>query len=61
MVDPRTLVLFGASRDLTRGMVMPTMFNVRRQGLLSRECRVIGYTPAPSRSLGSPSPVTPRH
>ncbi len=43
MVEPCTLVLFGASGDLTERMVMPAIFGLMRRGLLSPECRVIGY------------------
>ena len=38
-----TLVLFGASGDLTKRMVMPAIFRLARRGLLSPEFRVIGY------------------
>ena len=38
-----TIVLFGASGDLTKRMVMPAFFRLARRGLLSREFRLIGY------------------
>ena len=38
-----TLVLFGASGDLTKRMVMPAIFRLARRGLLSPGFRVIGY------------------
>lgn len=38
-----TLVLFGASGDLTRRMVMPVIFRLARRGLLSPQFHVIGY------------------
>ena len=47
MVDPCTLVLFGASGDLTQRMVMPAIAGLMRRGLLSPECRVIGYARSP--------------
>jgi glucose-6-phosphate 1-dehydrogenase len=47
MMDPCTLVLFGASGDLTQRMVMPAIFNLVRRGLLSPACRVIGYARSP--------------
>lgn len=47
MVDPCTLVLFGASGDLTQRMVMPAIVRLMRRGLLSPECRVIGYARSP--------------
>jgi glucose-6-phosphate 1-dehydrogenase len=47
MVDPCTLILFGASGDLTQRMVMPAIAGLMRRGLLSPECRVIGYARTP--------------
>ena len=41
-MDPCTIVLFGASGDLTQRMVMPAIFRLVRRGLLSPECSVIG-------------------
>jgi glucose-6-phosphate 1-dehydrogenase len=41
--EPCTLVLFGASGDLTKRMVMPAIFRLARRGLLSSEFRLIGY------------------
>ena len=38
-----TLVLFGASGDLTRRMVMPAIFRLARRGLLPPEFQLIGY------------------
>ena len=38
-----TLILFGASGDLTKRMVMPAIFRLARRGLLSPEFRLIGY------------------
>jgi len=43
VMDPCTLVLFGASGDLTQRMVMPAIFRLARRGLLSPEFRLIGY------------------
>lgn len=42
-MEPCTLVLFGASGDLTQRMVMPAIFRLARRGLLSPEFRLIGY------------------
>ena len=42
LAEPCTIVLFGASGDLTQRMVMPAIFRLMRRGLLSPECRVIG-------------------
>jgi glucose-6-phosphate 1-dehydrogenase len=41
--EPCTLVLFGASGDLTQRMVMPAIFRLARRGALSPEFRLIGY------------------
>ena len=38
-----TLVVFGASGDLTKRLVMPAIFRLARRGLLAPEFRVIGY------------------
>lgn len=38
-----TLVLFGASGDLTQRMVMPSIFRLARRGLLPSDFHVIGY------------------
>ncbi len=42
--EPCTLVLFGASGDLTQRMVMPAIFRLARRGVLSPEFRLIGYS-----------------
>ena len=42
-MEPCTIVLFGASGDLTRRMVMPAIFRLWRRGLLSPDFRLIGY------------------
>ena len=47
MVDPCTLVLFGASGDLAQRMVMPAIVRLIQRGLLSPACRVIGYARSP--------------
>ena len=41
-MEPCTIVLFGASGDLTQRMVVPAIFRLMRRGLLSPECRVVG-------------------
>ena len=43
VMEACTLVLFGASGDLTQRMVMPAIFRLARRGLLSPEFHVIGY------------------
>ena len=41
--EPWMLVLFGASGDLTKRIVMPAIFRLARRGPLSPELRVIGF------------------
>ncbi len=43
VMEPCTLVLFGASSDLAQRMVVPAIFRLARRGLLSPEFRLIGY------------------
>ena len=43
VMESCTLILFGASGDLTQRMVMPAIFRLARRGFLSPEFRVIGY------------------
>ncbi|HEY5870659.1 MAG TPA: hypothetical protein VI542_34685 [Candidatus Tectomicrobia bacterium] len=43
VMEPCTLVLFGASGDLAQRMVVPAIFRLARRGLLSPEFRLIGY------------------
>jgi glucose-6-phosphate 1-dehydrogenase len=43
VMESCTIVLFGASGDLTQRMVMPAIFRLARRGLLSPEFRLIGY------------------
>ncbi len=42
-VDSCTLVLFGASGDLTQRLVMPALFRLAKRRLLSPKFRLIGY------------------
>ncbi len=41
--EPFTLVLFGASGDLTQRMIMPAIFRLAQRGLLSPDFRLVGY------------------
>ena len=41
VMEPCTLVLFGASGDLVQRMVVPAIFLLARRGLLSPEVRLI--------------------
>src|SRR5690348_2197584 len=40
--DPCVLVVFGASGDLTRRLLMPSLYNLACDGLLSPRCAVAG-------------------
>ena len=40
--DPCTIVIFGASGDLTRRKLLPALYNLRRYGLLPRDVAIIG-------------------
>ena len=42
-----TIVLFGASGDLTKRLVMPAIFRLARRGLLAGDFRLIGYARTP--------------
>ncbi len=39
---PCTLVIFGATGDLTKRLVMPAIYNLARTGLLSRNFAIVG-------------------
>ena len=41
--DSCLLVIFGASGDLTKRMVLPAIFRLARRGLLAPDFRLIGY------------------
>jgi len=43
VAEPVTMVLFGASGDLTQRMIMPAIFHLAQRGLLSPKFRLIGY------------------
>ncbi len=43
MPDPFTLVIFGASGDLTRRKLIPAVYGLFRDGLLPDEFSLIGY------------------
>jgi glucose-6-phosphate 1-dehydrogenase len=40
---PQAIVIFGASGDLTRRKVLPALYNLAREGLLSEPYAVVGY------------------
>ncbi len=41
--DPTTMVIFGASGDLTRRKLIPAVFRLHEQGFLGDEFRILGY------------------
>lgn len=41
--DPQTIVIFGASGDLTRRKAMPALYNLYREGLLPRDFAIVGF------------------
>jgi len=45
--DPCVMVIFGASGDLTRRKLIPALYNLASQGLLSREFAVVGVARNP--------------
>ena len=45
--DPCTMVIFGASGDLTRRKLIPALYNLAKNDLLSREFAVIGVSRSP--------------
>ncbi len=42
MAAPLTVVIFGASGDLTARKLVPALFNLARKGRLPAECRILG-------------------
>ena len=40
--DPCTIVIFGASGDLTRRKLLPALYNLRRYGLLPKDFAIVG-------------------
>ena len=47
VADPCTMVIFGASGDLTRRKLIPALYNLAKNDLLSREFAVIGVARTP--------------
>jgi glucose-6-phosphate 1-dehydrogenase len=41
--DPCVMVIFGASGDLTKRKLIPSLYNLAKDGLLAREFALIGY------------------
>ncbi|MCA1844177.1 MAG: glucose-6-phosphate dehydrogenase, partial [Actinobacteria bacterium] len=44
---PQTIVVFGASGDLSRRKIIPALYNLSRDGLLPEQHAVVGYAPNP--------------
>jgi glucose-6-phosphate 1-dehydrogenase len=40
--DPCVMVIFGASGDLTKRKLIPALYNLTRENLLSKEFAVVG-------------------
>jgi len=40
---PTTIVIFGASGDLTRRKLIPALFQVSLEGLLAKGTRIVGF------------------
>jgi glucose-6-phosphate 1-dehydrogenase len=45
--DPCAMVIFGAAGDLTRRKLIPALYNLAKNELLSREFAVVGVARAP--------------
>ena len=41
---PQTIVIFGASGDLTKRKLVPALYELHRKGRLPAETRVIGFS-----------------
>jgi glucose-6-phosphate 1-dehydrogenase len=50
--DPCTIVIFGASGDLTKRKLLPALYNLAKERLLPDELAVIGYA---RRDIGTPN------
>ncbi|CAN5548525.1 glucose-6-phosphate dehydrogenase [soil metagenome] len=47
--EPSTVVIFGATGDLTQRKILPAIYNLRRAGLLPAESAVLGFARRPLR------------
>src|SRR4051812_4957039 len=45
--DPCVVVIFGASGDLTRRLLMPAFYNLVCDGLLPKQCAIVGIARDP--------------
>src|SRR5579863_1028459 len=41
--DPCVMVIFGASGDLTKRKLLPALYNLAKDGLLSRNFAIVGF------------------
>ncbi|MFQ5709996.1 MAG: hypothetical protein ACE5HO_21280, partial [bacterium] len=41
--NPTTIVIFGASGDLTKRKLMPALFQLSREKLLPQTTRIVGF------------------
>ena len=44
---PTTIVIFGASGDLTSRKLVPALYNLMRAGTLPAETRIVGFSRTP--------------
>ena len=44
---PTTILIFGASGDLTRRKLIPALYNLRRKGRLADDTNIVGYARRP--------------
>jgi len=42
--DPCVMVIFGASGDLAKRKLLPALYNLARERLLSREFAIVGFS-----------------
>src|SRR3954469_13647666 len=45
--EPCTVVIFGASGDLTQRKLVPALYNLRHEGLLPDRCALVGFARRP--------------
>jgi len=44
MISPFVLIIFGATGDLTNVKLMPSLFNLFKQGILPQEFFIFGFS-----------------
>src|SRR5262249_33426657 len=50
VADPCAMVIFGASGDLTKRKLIPALYNLAKENLLSKDFALIGFARAPMSS-----------